>query len=265
LGEFSRVILLHGVFHAVSQVTKFYKRPLSSWVPSSQIEETQEPASSPGSNLIGVSQDAEQPWLWRNAGLDCVDILHWAANGTIAMLSGAEHPTVLHLHFARVVLLVPVQAIMVVTRSVTPLSAYTKQRQRAPTSQEAREAEQEIMTWVQRDEVSPSRVRHVDFANCHISPRLDWQPCIAVVSTGISAGIRRWHSMSLSQSFSPLLRYGHIATTLLAEGGLKMMGPVAAEPHHDSPPQPRKTRAEEMELQQERLNDLLMCRHTKMT
>ncbi|RAL58440.1 hypothetical protein DID88_005145 [Monilinia fructigena] len=38
---------------------------------------------------------------------DCLDILHWHANSVIGAASGMEHPTVLHLHLARVVLLTP--------------------------------------------------------------------------------------------------------------------------------------------------------------
>lgn len=36
-----------------------------------------------------------------------MDILHWHANSVIGAASGMEHPTVLHLHLARVVLLTP--------------------------------------------------------------------------------------------------------------------------------------------------------------
>lgn len=43
---------------------------------------------------------------WRNIACDCLDLLHWAANSTIA-LRGVEHATVCHLHTARLILLTP--------------------------------------------------------------------------------------------------------------------------------------------------------------
>ncbi|KAH7136648.1 hypothetical protein EDB81DRAFT_802815 [Dactylonectria macrodidyma] len=154
LGESSRIILLHGVYHEIELVKSYFQRPLSSWIPSAQ----QVPRTSLASG--GHLQEAQEPsekWLnelptfaaWRNAALDCVDVLHWAANGTIALLSGAEHPTVFHLHFSRVILLVPHREILALVL-FTVGSAATHSR--IPGREEARAAEQEILRWAQRDE-----------------------------------------------------------------------------------------------------------------
>ncbi|KAF4963478.1 hypothetical protein FSARC_8527 [Fusarium sarcochroum] len=94
LGEFSRVLLLHAVYQEYSTVRKYCKRPLSTWMPQNNPERHGD-----DSDFLRLSDSN-----WRNAALDCVDTLHWAANATIASLLGAEHPTVLHLHFSRVVL-----------------------------------------------------------------------------------------------------------------------------------------------------------------
>ena len=88
---------------------------------------------------------------WRNAALDCVDTLHWAANATIASLLGAEHPTVLHLHFSRVVLLVPRTMLMTLANY---LKAPESERKVASNQQKALQAEREISQWAQQDVVS---------------------------------------------------------------------------------------------------------------
>jgi hypothetical protein len=88
---------------------------------------------------------------WRNAALDCVDTLHWAANGMIASLLGAEHPTVLHLHFSRVVLLVPREMLMTLAKYI---EAPEDAKKMASNQQKALQAEREISKWAQKDGVS---------------------------------------------------------------------------------------------------------------
>lgn len=68
-----------------------------------------------------------QSWLpanptfskWRNSACDVLDILHWHANSVIGATSGMEHPTVLHLHLARVILLTPYVKITRLARLMT--------------------------------------------------------------------------------------------------------------------------------------------------
>lgn len=157
LGEFSRILLLHGVYQEVARVKEYFDRPLATWVPSAQrilskfdAQEEAPTNSSPQGRITFTS--------WRNAALDCVDVLHWAANGTIAQLAGAEHPTVLHLHFSRVVLLAPHDKILTLARSIAPsykgASGIT-----SPTREEAIHVEREIVHWAQRDEV----IRHTRY------------------------------------------------------------------------------------------------------
>ena len=49
---------------------------------------------------------------WRNSACDCLDVLHSRANAKIGEASGMEHPTVMHLHLARVVLLSPHKSLL---------------------------------------------------------------------------------------------------------------------------------------------------------
>ena len=150
LGEFSRILLLHGIYHEISQVKAYYKRPLSTWTPSAQTV---------GQSAAALDH-SEKRWLsdvatfasWRNAALDCVDALHWGAEG-MAALARAEHPTVLHLHLARTVLLVPHQEILTLAHAAAARSPKCQGLQ-VPTRDEAVEAEREVLKWAQRDEVS---------------------------------------------------------------------------------------------------------------
>ncbi|KAI1016601.1 hypothetical protein LB505_006856 [Fusarium chuoi] len=138
LGEFSRILLLHAVYQEYTTVSTYCKRPLSSWIPQNNPE----PRSDETQHLQLSDSN------WRNAALDCVDTLHWAANATIASLLGAEHPTVLHLHFSRVVLLVPRRAIITLAKY---LRAPEHLRKEAASQKEALQAEREISEWAQQD------------------------------------------------------------------------------------------------------------------
>ncbi|KAH7250936.1 hypothetical protein BKA59DRAFT_499871 [Fusarium tricinctum] len=137
LGEFSRIVLLHAVYQEYTTVNTYCKRPLSSWIPQNNPER-----NSDETHLLHLSHSN-----WRNAALDCVDTLHWAANATIASLLGAEHPTVLHLHFSRVVLLVPRTAIVTLARYLQEPGNLRK----AESQQGALQAEREISEWAQQD------------------------------------------------------------------------------------------------------------------
>ena len=163
LGEFSRIVLLHGIYREIFQIKDYFKRSLSSWIPSAQPPQT--PLAESRENHGNSAEGNRSRWLtdvsifssWRNAALDCVDILHWAANATIAVFSGSEHPTVCHLHLARTVLLAPYDDIITLALSVGSANRIQGGRNRVPTRQEAVAAEHEVLQWAQRDEVrSPS-------------------------------------------------------------------------------------------------------------
>lgn len=108
LCEYSRILLIHGIFHRTWSVAAYYSQPLSQWTPTA--------TRSSATDL----QTTQQIWLpahdifakWRNSACDCLDVLHWAANATIGENKGLEHPTVLHLHVARVILLTPYESIV---------------------------------------------------------------------------------------------------------------------------------------------------------
>ncbi|KAF4978134.1 hypothetical protein FZEAL_5432 [Fusarium zealandicum] len=158
LGEFSRIVLLHGVYREVFQLKSYFQRSLVSWNPSEHSlrddKHNQGQGSTPAaeSNKTMLPPNDSSLLTWRNAAMDCVDTLHWAANATIALLSGAEHPTVMHLHLARVVILAPHKSIMTLALSVVSPEKVSIERSCLPTHQEAVDAEREVLQWAQRDE-----------------------------------------------------------------------------------------------------------------
>lgn len=149
LGEFSRILLLQGIFHEIWEIERYESRPLRSWVPSAPSY-TEDSMPDSGASFSVTSRS--RPWLpgitaysnWRNSALDCMDVLHWQANSTVALLSGREHSTVMHLHFARIALLVPLGQIQVLARFL--LSGDLSQRQEILTF------EQDVLQWARRDE-----------------------------------------------------------------------------------------------------------------
>ncbi|KAL1845866.1 hypothetical protein Daus18300_014428 [Diaporthe australafricana] len=106
IGDFARVLLVHGLYCQTWDVGASLNRPLLRWTPSSQKGNAES---------HGLSGPAWLPQIplynhWRNATCDCLDVLHWIANSDIAK-AGTENTTVLHLHFARIVLLAPYEPI----------------------------------------------------------------------------------------------------------------------------------------------------------
>lgn len=104
-GDFARVLLIHGLYCQTWDVGASLSRPLLRWTPSSRKGDAE------SHDLTGPAWLPQIPLYnqWRNAACDCLDVLHWIANSDIAK-AGTENSTVLHLHFARIVLLAPYEA-----------------------------------------------------------------------------------------------------------------------------------------------------------
>lgn len=151
LGQFSRIILLHGVFREVFYVKDLFAGPLGDWVPSMQtLDAAEYGANGALTDNAGARTVLESR---RNAALDCVDVLHWAANGTIAQQAGAEHPTVLHLHLSRTIVLSPLGAIRNLADSIVsfiqnppPVMVDAARRK------QVMDSEREVLEWAQRDQ-----------------------------------------------------------------------------------------------------------------
>ncbi|ETS75801.1 hypothetical protein PFICI_12745 [Pestalotiopsis fici W106-1] len=151
IGQFSSLLLLHGVYEEIRRVQYYLDRPLSSWVPSLWLNPGSPPAESDHESAQ-LSDTKNNLAVWRNAALDCVDVLHWAANATVASAAGVEHSTVLHLHLSRVVLLVPYTSIQTLAKSISTLTADRSTTWSKTMREDALRAEQEVVRWAQQDE-----------------------------------------------------------------------------------------------------------------
>ncbi|KAJ4288479.1 hypothetical protein N0V90_011715 [Kalmusia sp. IMI 367209] len=107
LGELSMGILINAIYRNTKDILVRDQTRLNSWTPTALPQRRSE--------IPSVQQD----WLpttrlatkWRNSACDCLDILHWPANSKAARCSGFEHPTILQLHLARLIILTPTSSI----------------------------------------------------------------------------------------------------------------------------------------------------------
>ncbi|KAJ5442736.1 hypothetical protein N7445_005743 [Penicillium cf. griseofulvum] len=120
IGEFSHILLIHALYHRMWEVGDYFRRPLSFWNPTAKKQSCETAIPTGSVWLPGIPSYSK----WRNSACDCLDILHWTANSTVAKAAGLEHPTILHLHAARLLLLTPFREI----RSLAISLATEKQR-----------------------------------------------------------------------------------------------------------------------------------------
>ena len=156
LCDFARLILLHGVYSHIESMRRLLSGPLGRWKPSLRENPVTGVDSPSETALVSDEELTTEIQLsnWRNAGLDCIDVLHWAANGTIAAASGLEHPLVMHLHFSRTVITAPLLSI----RSFAEFLASQVTGCNIPgisicSREDAVRAEHQILEWAQRDQV----------------------------------------------------------------------------------------------------------------
>jgi hypothetical protein len=152
LGQFSQVILLHGVYREIFQLKDCFARPLGNWVPSIQQTATDNNSDCSSPSISGRGGESLFN-SWRNAALDCIDVLHWAANSTIALQAGKEHPTVLHLHLSRTVLLAPLSRFQTLAKCIVSFAQDSAPRTLdASSRKQIIGAERDILEWAQRDQ-----------------------------------------------------------------------------------------------------------------
>ncbi|KAL2864702.1 putative C2H2 transcription factor [Aspergillus lucknowensis] len=125
IGEFSHIILIHALYHRMWEVGDYFRRPLSFWNPTAKKQSRKLAIPSGSVWLPGIPSYSK----WRNSACDCLDILHWTANGTIAKANGHEHPTILHLHTARIVLLAPFREIRLLVDLLAMQKVHWEDRQ----------------------------------------------------------------------------------------------------------------------------------------
>jgi hypothetical protein len=145
MGEFSRILCIHALFRRTWEVESYFKQPLTPWTPTAEKQDISTISSSTPIWLPGIQTYAK----WRNSACDCLDILHWHANSVIGAACGMEHPTVLHLHLARIILLTPYQKIVHLAMLLTSDPTISSESQH---EQEISRIKQQIKRWVLEDQ-----------------------------------------------------------------------------------------------------------------
>jgi hypothetical protein len=148
IGELGRVLLIHGLYRRTWEVASYHRDSLSNWIPSA-----------PGTRAPSPAASGVEAWLpgnpvfskWRNSACDCLDILHWSANSLVASRAGLEHPTVLHLHLARLILLTPATTIQNLASTILH---HAKRGTIPPNSSESQyyKDRSEVIRWFIQDE-----------------------------------------------------------------------------------------------------------------
>lgn len=142
VGDFSRVLLIHGLYCQTWDVAKSFNRPLLRWTPSARKGDSE------SQELTGPTWLPRIPLYnhWRNAACDSLDVLHWIANSDIAK-TGTENSTVLHLHFARIVLLAPYDTI----RELAQLLV-SEDISYGPAAEQCQELRHAVRKWITDDQ-----------------------------------------------------------------------------------------------------------------
>jgi hypothetical protein len=147
LGELSRVILIHGMYRRVWEVGRYHNVSLSDWVPTALSEPPYRAMSE--NTITPPSKPVVSRWI--NGSCDCLDVLHWSAQSTILQASGLEHPTILHLHLARLILLAPVADLQELAKAKLPQTRSHSESYLYSTMQE-HALRNSLLKWVEQDQ-----------------------------------------------------------------------------------------------------------------
>lgn len=121
MGEFSRILVVHGFHHRDRDLRQHSKQRSRRWSTNDHSQTAQQVV-------------IEATWLpedsayshWRDATCSSLDNLHQAATRMVQAAGGTEHPTIYHLHLARVVLLAPTTDIRHLALGLTRLRPQKK-------------------------------------------------------------------------------------------------------------------------------------------
>jgi hypothetical protein len=105
LSDFSTTLLILAIYRKNKEVIREEQSELSAWVPKAEVQMRARRLDRP----VGETWPPSSTLLskWRNSACDSLDILHWSANSKVAREGGWEHPAILQLHLARLVILAP--------------------------------------------------------------------------------------------------------------------------------------------------------------
>ncbi|PYI15567.1 hypothetical protein BO99DRAFT_392290 [Aspergillus violaceofuscus CBS 115571] len=127
LGELGHILVIHALYQRMWEVGDYFRRPLSFWNPTAKKQSRQTAIPSGSVWLPGIPSYSK----WRNSACDSLDILHWAANSTVATAADLRNPTIQHLHSARIVLLAPFREIRSLAHSLVTEKVRWSERQQS--------------------------------------------------------------------------------------------------------------------------------------
>jgi hypothetical protein len=142
LGDFSHSLLINAIYLRTQDFQAMKQNQLNSQTSSTVF--CQKPRPEASSAWLPNTPEMSH---WRNSACDCLDVLHWSANSKAAMLYGAEHHTILHLHLSRLILLTPAENIQTfaTTSSLLRTGSHADYMQYIA-------ARDQILQWVVRDQ-----------------------------------------------------------------------------------------------------------------
>ncbi|KAL2849028.1 hypothetical protein BJX68DRAFT_267372 [Aspergillus pseudodeflectus] len=143
LGDLSTDVLIFAILQRTREAAVQHQTELTFWSPNSKKQPR-----------LQCRTQAETSWppaipalsKWRNSACDCFDILHWKANSIAARAGGWEHPTIFHLHTARLALLAPIRHIQQLA------AAHAASMSREAESTGSSTARYHVFQWAIRDQ-----------------------------------------------------------------------------------------------------------------
>ncbi|KAH7236175.1 hypothetical protein BKA59DRAFT_496496 [Fusarium tricinctum] len=144
LTEFGNIILIYAVCRRTKEAAYQHETELSRWTPVAHVEPRTE------STFVTESWPPSLQIVtrWRNSACDSFDILHWTANGKAANAGGSEHPTILHLHLARLYILTPAKYL----QKIAGAAALSRDASRVHNSVEYSETCNHLHRWANIDQ-----------------------------------------------------------------------------------------------------------------
>jgi hypothetical protein len=134
------------MYRRVSEVARYHNDSLSDWAPT--------PLSEPHHRITSRQSQSPQSAVssWTNGSCDCLDVLHWSAQCTILQASALEHPTVLHLHLARLILLAPISDLQKLTKAKLHQEARGRSGSYLYSSMQEHALRGSLLKWVAQDQ-----------------------------------------------------------------------------------------------------------------
>lgn len=136
------------MYRRVWEVARYQSDVLSDWLPTA-LSEPHHGITSEKSTTLSTSSVVSR---WTNGSCDCLDILHWSAKTSILQASGFEHPTILHLHLARLILLAPVSDLQELAKAELRRKTRSQSESHLYSTIQGQDLQNSLHKWVAHDQ-----------------------------------------------------------------------------------------------------------------